>query len=98
MCYTVPTAGAIVTTFMWHRSKDVKLWWLNLLLWGGALFGMIDHLWNGELFFISKNWASDIALGFVITLSIFVFWKIMIVRSQQHTTLGKYLSVGCRSN
>jgi hypothetical protein len=93
MCYTVPMAGAIVTSVMWHRTKDVNLWWLNLMLGGGALFGFIDHLWNNELFLISKNIVSDLALGGVITLSIFVGWKILIVSGKRNPVLQKYLNV-----
>jgi hypothetical protein len=44
---------------------------------GGALFGIIDHLWNGELFLISKNWIMDLSLGFVITSGIMGSWGII---------------------
>ena len=66
MCYAVPAAGAVITTAIWSKTKSVKVWWLNMLLWGGAIFGVIDHLWNGELFLISKNIISDLMLGVVI--------------------------------
>ncbi len=79
MCYTVPTAAAVITTFCWKKSGSPKTFWLMLMLYGGALFGIIDHLWNGELFFISANWKSDIALGAVITASIFAAWCAAIV-------------------
>ncbi|MFH1360632.1 MAG: hypothetical protein ABIJ41_06300 [Candidatus Omnitrophota bacterium] len=93
MCYTVPAAGAIVTTVMWSRTKDVKLWWLNLLFWGGALFGLIDHWWNGELFFVGEHIVSDLLLGVTITLAIFIFWKIMMAKSKTHPTLANYINI-----
>ncbi len=62
MCYVVPTAAAIVTTFIWRKNGSFKLWWLTLLFYGGALFGIIDHLWNRELLLISEDWFKDFAL------------------------------------
>lgn len=78
MCYTVPTAAAIVTTFMWKKNASPKAGWLSLLFYGGSLFGVIDHLWNGELFLISENWAKDLALGVVITISITLAWALIL--------------------
>jgi hypothetical protein len=91
MCYTIPAAGAIVTTIMWNQSKDIKIWWLNLMFWGGALFGVIDHLWNGELFLISKHIVSDLALGLVITAVIYGTWKIILVSSRTNPVLVQSL-------
>jgi len=76
MCYAVPTAGAIVTSFMLSKNKSPELGKLNLLLWGGAMFGVIDHLWNRELFLISPDIANDLFLG--ITLSITAVWAILV--------------------
>ena len=70
MCYTVPTAAAIVTTFIWKKNRSLGLWWLLLLFYGGALFGVIDHLWNGELFLISENWVRDFAQLEDITIDV----------------------------
>jgi hypothetical protein len=93
MCYTVPAAGAIVTSFMWGRSRNVKIWWLNLMFWGGALFGFIDHLWNKELFLISENIASDLLLGAVITMAILLIWTLMVMASKFNPTLASYINI-----
>lgn len=93
MCYAVPAVGAIVTSAVWSKTKSVKLWWLNLLLWGGALFGVIDHLWNGELFLISKDIIKDLMLGVAITAAILVCWAIMVVMSKSNSTLANYTKV-----
>lgn len=45
---------------------------------GAAFFGIIDHLWNGELFLISQNWMMDLALGFTITGGIIGGWGLII--------------------
>jgi hypothetical protein len=93
MCYAVPAVSAVVTSAIWGKTKSVKVWWLNLLLWGGAIFGVIDHLWNGELFLISKNIVSDLMLGVAITAVIFVGWSITVVMSKSNPTLANYTKV-----
>lgn len=74
MCYTIPLVSALTTSIIWHKEKNIKIWWLNLMFYGGAIFGIIDHLWNGELFLFSKNIVSDLLLGIVITLLIIIGW------------------------
>jgi len=82
VCYIVPTVAAISHYFArkkvksWKHSQRQKA--LNLLLAGGAIFGIVDHLWNGELFLIGPNPAKDILLGFLITLTITAIWAAMV--------------------
>ena len=93
MCYTVPTTAAIITTLMWRKNRSLKTWWLILLLYGGSLFGIIDHLWNGELFLISKDWVKDLGLGVVITVAIFVTWGILLGLAKNSRSLNTYLAI-----
>ena len=93
MCYAFPTAGAVITTAVWSKTKSVKVWWLSLLFWGGALFGVIDHLWNGELFLISENIVSDLWLGVAISVAILVCWAAMVFASKANPTLASYTKV-----
>jgi len=93
MCYTVPLAAATVTSVFWGRTKNVKIWWLNLMFYGGALFGVIDHLWNGELFLISENIISDLLLGLTITVIILLTWIIMLVLIKTSPTLANYINI-----
>lgn len=82
VCYVVPTAVAIIHGIMRKNTTSLKNnvhhLWLNLLLVGAAIFGMVDHWWNGELFFIGKNIYMDILIGVVITTAIFIIWKIFV--------------------
>jgi len=82
VCYVVPAVAAVVH---YATRRNIVNWktsthqlWLGLLLLGGAIFGIVDHLWNGELFLIGENIASDLLLGVVITVSIFVIWAIIV--------------------
>lgn len=93
MCYTIPLAAAIITTILWRRRKQPKTWWLNLMLYGGALFGIVDHLWHGELFLISESAASDLSLGCVITATVFACWGIILALSKVSSSLAGYLAI-----
>ena len=91
MCYTIPLAAAIITTIQWRRKKGTKVWWLNLMLYGGAVFGIVDHLWNGELFLISESIAKDLFLGCAITATIFACWGIVLALAKISPTFAAYI-------
>jgi len=82
VCYTIPAAVAIGHYIL---RKNITGWkesthhfWLGLLLAGGAIFGVVDHWWNGELFLIGEEPLIDIMLGVTITLTIFVAWAVIV--------------------
>ncbi|NOZ80316.1 MAG: hypothetical protein GXP63_01470 [DPANN group archaeon] len=96
VCYAIPTVAAIVHKKIYGRHpkwKDQRS--LNLLLWGGAIFGIIDHLWNGELFLIGPNIGNDILLGITITLVIVAAWGILTVKER---TAAQQQAVAVKEN
>ena len=93
MCYAVSLLGAAAATVAWNKTKSVKIWWLSLLFYGGALFGVVDHLWNRELFLITENLASDLLLGVVIALSMVLVWGIMLLLAKFSPTLASYIEI-----
>ena len=78
VCYIVPTIATVIQFIRRGNKKDQHNYWLNLMFLGAAFFGIIDHLWNGELFLISQNWVMDLALGFTITGGIIGGWGLII--------------------
>ena len=84
VCYAVPLAALLITAFRRKLLKktDVEGFWLNLLLLGGALFGVIDHFWNGELFLLGPNILTDLALGTTITGGTFAAWGVIVFREK----------------
>ncbi|MFC1690639.1 hypothetical protein ACFL0W_00535 [Nanoarchaeota archaeon] len=88
-CYIVPTVAAIVHYFMREKIPSMKNSshhvWLNLLFVGGSIFGIVDHLWNGELFMLGEKLFLDITLGVTITLVIIIAWKIITVYDKLQT-------------
>ncbi len=82
-CYIIPLVAAIVH---YGLRKKVGAWknnshhlWLSFFLAGGAIFGVTDHLWNGELFLMGENILWDLMLGVTITAIILTVWAISIV-------------------
>ncbi|MFH0739469.1 MAG: hypothetical protein V2A59_06440 [Candidatus Omnitrophota bacterium] len=94
MCYLGPTTAAILTTFVWKSKKTLRLFWLMLMFYGGSLFGVIDHLWNGELFLVSKDWVKDAILGVVITVATLLAWRIILALARSNASLSSSL-VSC---
>ncbi|MDI6840775.1 MAG: hypothetical protein QMD71_08020 [bacterium] len=61
LCWSIPTAAAIIVSAVRKTRKgEIESLWLTLLLFGGAIFGVIDHIWNKELFLIGPEPWKDI--------------------------------------
>jgi len=89
VCYAVPTTVAVLSILFRRRynlhTKYAQ--WFTLLFSGGAVFGVVDHLWNGELFLIGGNIVSDLLLGFTITATLFVVWGITVYTDRARTPI-----------
>lgn len=97
MCYVVPLVAAVSTSVVWGlRRRGPAGWWLNLLLYGGALFGIVDHLWKGELFLLSPNPIMDLLLGVVITATIFAGWGIALLIARMWPEIGYRMGLSNR--
>ena len=79
----VPALAAIIHFFLRGKIPSMKNniyhIWLNLLFVGGAIFGVVDHIWHGELFILGAKPILDLALGVTITLIILISWKFIVV-------------------
>lgn len=83
VCYIIPAGAAamVLAQRFLGKKTDVPGHQLSLLLGGGAIFGIIDHWWNGQLTLISPNTPHDILLGLVITVAIYAAWFGMLALS-----------------
>ncbi|MCS7249646.1 MAG: hypothetical protein N2323_00620 [candidate division WOR-3 bacterium] len=80
LCYIIPTITLIFLSII-HKKlkiKEPEKGWLFLLFLGAVIFGLVDHLWNGEIFLIGENPIMDIVLGIIITFSVFIVWRIIV--------------------
>lgn len=78
VCYIIPTVVFLLHSVFGKNKKTREHEQFSLLMGGGALFGIMDHAWNNQLFFISSNWVSDAALGIIITLGISGTWALLV--------------------
>jgi hypothetical protein len=98
-CFITPAATAIIATAI--KKKIPSHWhfdWLLLMLWGGTLMLIVDHVVNGEViltfpFFTagwSEIWPELIRVGLPMTLAIFIAWGIMVfLKNYQTKSLAK---------
>lgn len=94
VCYAVPLAAALITSVIWGvKNAGPAGWWLNLFLYGSALFGVVDHLWHGELFLISEAWKMDLLLGVTITATLFGGWGITLGIARVNPSLGQRMGI-----
>ena len=92
-CYIVPAAAFVIHKIIQRKNPKLQTQNhtnLSLLLGGGAIFGLVDHAWNGELLFGKQGLLLDLALGVAITVSIFTVWGIMVFAEKwrARTTVG----------
>ena len=90
-CYTVPIIGALIC-YGWRkatRAPEPKYFWLNFMLLGSSIFGVVDHWWNGELLLLGPNPATDLALGFAILLITVAAWGAMVMLPSLPPTAAK---------
>ena len=90
VCYTIPLVAAVISSVVWSSQRRGPAgWWLNLLLYGAALFGAVDHLWHGELFFLGEAPFMDLLLGATITGAVFVGWGITLGIARRYPDLSR---------
>jgi hypothetical protein len=61
------------------------------LLYGGALFGIVDHLWHDELLLIGEASFVDLLLGVTITAVLFGGWGITLGIAKAYPKLGRQM-------
>ena len=94
VCYIVPLMAALFAFIGRRASHNTGRhpFWLNIMLLGGAVFGLTDHFWHGELFLITPAWAMDLALGGAITAGIGLAWGFISFRSRITSSMHQLTS------
>lgn len=80
MCFLVPLTQAVVTTIYRVCTKKTdtfvgrNLKTLELMLWGGTIMLLVDHLINGELF--AWNPRELLLVGLPMSVVVTIVWAI----------------------
>lgn len=89
-CYIIPLLATLAHYGMRKKipalQASPKQGWLTMMLGGASVFGVIDHLWNGELFPVGPNLGWDLMLGATITAAVTGLWAV-VTASRVRTAL-----------
>ena len=91
-CFLVAaTVGVFTTAFRNKIPEKYHINWLNIMIWGGVLALLVEHIWHGEIvpwppFLTAMSDPSDTAemlaemgeIGVPMLLIIVAAWAIMV--------------------
>ena len=89
MCFFVPLTQAIATTIYRVCTKQTdtfvgrNLKTLELMLWGGSIMLLIDHMVNGELF--AWNLRELLTIGVPMSVVVTAVWAIICLIKEKKT-------------
>jgi hypothetical protein len=96
-CFIVPMSLGIVTTIFRKKiPENLKIGWLNIMIWGGVIMLAVEHIAHKEVvlfppFLTAMETPSEIpvmlqemaVIGGTMTLTIVSIWLIMVFVSQK---------------
>ena len=98
-CFIAPMSLAIVTTvFRKKIPENLKIGWLNVMIWGGVIMLAVEHIAHGEVvlfppFLTAMQTPAEIpvmlqemaTIGGTMTIAIVCIWLVMVFISQKIT-------------
>lgn len=96
-CFIAPMSLAIVTTIFRKKiPENLKIGWLNIMIWGGVVMLAVEHIAHGEVvlyppFLTAMQTPSEIpvmlqemaTIGGTMTISIVCIWLVMVFVSKK---------------
>jgi len=96
-CFIAPMSLAIVTTIFRKKiPENLKIGWLNIMIWGGVIMLAVEHIAHGEVvlfppFLTAMQTPSEIPLmlqemaiiGGTMTIAIVSIWLVMVAIYQR---------------
>lgn len=89
MCFLVPLTQAVATTIYRVCTKQTdtfvgrNLKTLELMLWGGTIMLLVDHIINGE--FLAWNPMELLTVGLPMSVAVTVVWAIYCYAKERKT-------------
>ena len=89
MCFLVPLTQAVATTIYRVCTKQTdtfvgrNLKTLELMLWGGTIMLLVDHIINGE--FLAWNPMELLTVGLPMSLAVTAVWAVYCYAKERKT-------------
>ena len=91
-CFIAPMSLAIVTTIFRKKiPENLKIGWLNIMIWGGVIMLAVEHIAHGEVilfppFLTAMQTPAEIPImlqemitvGGTMTVAIILIWTVMV--------------------
>ena len=91
-CFIAPMSVGIATTIFRKKiPENLKIGWLNIMIWGGVIMLAVEHIAHGEIilyppFLTAMQTPAEIpvmlqemaVIGGTMTIAIFSIWAIMV--------------------
>lgn len=104
-CFIAPLSLGIVTTvFRKKIPENLKIGWLNIMIFGGAIMLAVEHIAHGEIvlyppFLTAMMTPADIAamlqemavIGGTMTIAMVAIWAVMVYIYNKKPELQKNL-------
>ncbi len=106
-CFIAPMSLAIVTTIFGKKiPENLKIGWLNIMIWGGVIMLAVEHIAHGEVvlfppFLTAMQTPSEIPLmlqemaiiGGTMTIAIVSIWLVMVAIHQRKLQVLKKVDI-----
>ena len=104
-CFIAPLSLGIVTTIFRKKiPENLKIGWLNIMIFGGAIMLAVEHIAHGEItlyppFLTAMQTAEEIPImlkemavvGGTMTIAIVAIWAVMVYIYNKKPELQKNL-------
>ena len=106
-CFIAPMSLAIVTTIFRKKiPENLKIGWLNIMIWGGVIMLAVEHIAHKEVvlyppFLTAMLTPAEIpvmlqemaTIGGTMTIAIVCIWLVMVVISQENYKILKKINL-----
>ncbi len=106
-CFIAPMSLGIVTTIFKKKiPENLKIGWLNIMIWGGVIMLTVEHIAHGEVmlfppFLTAMLTPSEIpvmlqemaTIGGTMTLAIVCIWVVMVTVSNRKLWFHKIFDI-----
>ena len=106
-CFVAPMSLAVVTTIFRKKiPENLKIGWLNIMIWGGVIMLAVEHIAHGEVvlyppFLTAMQTPAEIpvmlqemaTIGGTMTIAIIFIWLAMVYIYNHKPKIQKVIDI-----